>query len=159
MQIYALFVKNTDEIGYFLSETINFFSFCIFVFWVFTNGVLQWWSAPLFLICWCAVFCGGPQNTWHLATKTLRISITLSLACNPLACCMLRVKPRFHFSFISVIMKMDRNSHNYSQTVIQYLLSYGHKSTKISQKSSWTIYSPPYREGLGGGSVGTSVFQ
>lgn len=46
---------------------------------------------------------------YFLIAGDLRISITLSLVCNPLACCMLRVKPRFHFGFTSVIMKMDRN--------------------------------------------------
>ena len=46
---------------------------------------------------------------YFLFAGDLKISITLSLACNPLACCMLRVKPRFHIGFTSVIMRMDRN--------------------------------------------------
>jgi hypothetical protein len=73
---------------------------------------------------------------YFLIAGDLRISITLSFACNPLVCCLLRVKPRFHFGFTSVIMRMGGISHNYSQTVIQYLLNYGQKSTKISQKGS-----------------------
>ena len=67
---------------------------------------------------------------YFLIAGDLRISITLSLVCNPLACCMLRVKPRFHFGFTSVIMRMGGNSHNYSQTVIRYLLNCGQKSLK-----------------------------
>ena len=69
-------------------------------------------------------------------TKYFKTGFTLSLVCKPLSFSRMRMKPRFHFGFTSFIMKMERNSRNYSQTVIQYLLNYGQKSTKISQKCS-----------------------